>query len=149
MKNLVLEITGKEMVAKATFRKNDHGCWRCVSADAPIEWFRRVRHMDVISDWLLRQHIAHRWVKPNFPSRRVDGVLEEAPTTVRGPHVNQHTEDSVEPQRPLPQMREGLPTSQHQDETAQFQIGSAGDTLLGRQQKTVNRAERDTAPDAR
>ena len=37
------------------------GKWKCITADPQVEWFLRVRHCEVVLDWLFKNHHAFHW----------------------------------------------------------------------------------------
>jgi len=43
--------------------RRTNGQWRCLGADPAIEWFIRVRHLEVIEDWLYKHHLSFKWSK--------------------------------------------------------------------------------------
>lgn len=53
-KEMLLRVESKNFVAGAVFKRRN-GIWKCVEAAPIIEWMTRVRSMELIKSWLLKQ----------------------------------------------------------------------------------------------
>lgn len=56
-----LVIDGPGFHAEALFRRERSG-WRAIKADACIEWFLRIRHVDKILAWIHSQKYSYHWL---------------------------------------------------------------------------------------
>ena len=64
------------------------GIWKCVAADDPIEWFLRVRHLDIVANWIFKKRYRYAWSKA-FPIRK-------NPLTAKRTSGEKHSESCAE-----------------------------------------------------
>lgn len=60
---LLLRVEAPRFTAGAVFHRID-GQWRCTKAAPIINWFQRVRHLEVIESWLWKNHCRFQWLYP-------------------------------------------------------------------------------------
>lgn len=64
-RTLEVEAKGGEIMVAVFVKDLRTGGWSCVEASAGIEWFKRVRHPEVIHNWLFDQRLPFRWLPQN------------------------------------------------------------------------------------
>lgn len=65
-----LVIDGPGFHAEALFRQCGLNNWRAIKADASIEWFLRVRHVEKILAWIRSQKYSYHWLGRRTPVAR-------------------------------------------------------------------------------
>jgi len=92
VKKILQASAGSFIVYSTWIRKHNH--WRCIHAQAPLEWFTRLIHPEVAQKWLLDNHFQYNWLdaKPDAGSNKAseetpaDSYTANAPS--HSPEVN-------------------------------------------------------------
>lgn len=61
------------------------GRWRCVKADAEIEWMTRIRHVETVSDWLHHQRLSFTWLRSHNACTAPKPQAEDRPAEAYPP----------------------------------------------------------------
>lgn len=63
---MVVHVKGSNFTADAIWHRHN-GHWKCTDAPPELDWFKRVRHPEVIQNWLKAKNYEYSWSK-NFPA---------------------------------------------------------------------------------
>lgn len=87
-----LRVEAPTFVAGAVFKRTN--CkWRCTEAAPILNWMTRVRHIELIQQWLHKQHFTYQWLTTTPACEAHQEQAEEHPAEAHTPNKASQSSD--------------------------------------------------------